>query len=384
MQASLYIHIPFCSSLCDYCDFYSVSIKNFNHDYIDTFILALITGIKNQIDFFGVKEIPTVYIGGGTPSVLGEKLRYLFKVLKTIPGFSPVEFTVEANPESINENFLDACIEGGVNRLSIGVQTFHEPSRVAVNRKCISLVSRFFDSVQTQMSLSFDLITGLPQSCKKTVLYDIEKILDFNPAHISLYAVSVEDNTPLKEKLKKGTVLLPDNDKQDYLYLIGCDALKNAGFQHYEVSNFARFNSYCQHNIRYWQMNGWLGVGPSASGTIIDENSGTAIRYTYPPDVDAYIKLIDTSQTVKKNCLLDKTYFEELKSEVFLKECIFMGFRYINGPDPVLFKKRFGCTVEECIPKTLKRWEGKDKMLFLNSFLTDAFTEIDNGVLILK
>lgn len=374
-QASLYIHIPFCATFCDYCDFYSVTTKFCNDEYIDSYLTALVTDIKQQIDYFDVKKIPTVYIGGGTPSVLGGKISCLLDSLCEITVFSPDEFTVEANPESTTEEFLLACREGGVNRLSLGIQTFHEQSRVAVNRgigltrieEKIALVSKYFPD-----AFSADLITGLPFQNQRIVIDDINKVLEYKPSCISLYSLSVEDQTPLKEKIKAKTVILPMSDEADLLWLTGREALLNAGFEHYEVSNFSLPGKRCLHNINYWQMAGWLGAGPAASGTIIEDVKETeqiARRYTFTSDVDTYI---NEPSILKADC-------EVLDRYTLLKDFLLMGFRYIDGPDPVLFKQYFGCTVEECIPKTMEQWKGRDKMLFLNRFLSEVFRELDES-----
>jgi len=373
--SSLYIHIPFCAAFCDYCDFYSVLTDSVDSVFPEAFINALIADVKYQIDFFGVKKISTVYIGGGTPSVLGKHIAPLFDALKKFPGFSPVEFTVEANPETADDEFLAACREGGVNRLSLGVQSFHEPSRMAVNRigdarllekrlleKRLSLCSRYFPG-----ALSADLITGLPYQNEKIVLEDITRLLAFEPVHVSLYSLTVESNTPLAEKLKTKTVTLPDRDEADSLWLSGRDALLINGYRHYEVSNFARNGKRCLHNTFYWRMRGWLGAGPSASGTVIDEETGTGKRFTFAPDVEGYIK----------EPSVHAAFCEELDRPALMRESLLMGFRCADGPDPQLFKARFGCNIEDCIGRTLSRWKGRDIMLFLNSFLCEAFEELD-------
>jgi oxygen-independent coproporphyrinogen-3 oxidase len=374
-SASLYIHIPFCDSFCDYCDFYSVIAKNFNEDYIEAFITAIISDIKFQIEYFDINEIPVVYIGGGTPSVLGAKISRLFDALKKIPFFSPEEFTVEVNPESINEEFLSLCKRGGVNRLSLGVQTFHEPSRLSVNRKGntlflenqLNLACQYFPGAQSGADLSIDLMTGFPHQDEKIVMEDINRIHAHNPSHISLYSLTVEKNTSLEEKINAKRIILPDRDKSDSLWLFGRDMLKNESYNHYEVSNFARDGKQCLHNMRYWQMKNWIGVGPSASGTLINEETAQAKRYNYTQDVDAYIK----------SPLITSAHCESIDKTTLLKDVILMGFRCKKGPDRELFKTRFGCSLEECIPKTLEKWKEKDIMLFLNSFLSDAFTEIE-------
>jgi len=354
ISASLYIHIPFCASFCDYCDFYSVNKNDYNENYINAFIESLIRDIKHQITQFNINEIPTVYIGGGTPSVLGLKINILLKALKSIPFFSPIEFTIEANPETINKEFLELCFEGGVNRLSLGVQSFNQKSRDAVNRKGsvdnlqkgLALVSSF------GCDFSADLISGLPF---QDISEDIKRVLSYGVQHISLYSLTLEKETPLYKKVINKELILPDTEESDLLWLKGSDALINEGFEHYEISNFAKDGKICMHNKRYWQMQNWIGAGPSASGTIIDGEK--ARRYTYSNDVDAYIK----------EPLLHTAIYEELDKNLLLKERILMGFR---------LKECLDSTFVEYIPKTLAKWQGKDKMLFLNSFLQNAFSEI--------
>ena len=375
-SASLYIHIPFCASFCDYCDFFSVT-NNLNEGYIDSFITSLIKDINYQIEYFNIGEIPTAYIGGGTPSVLGKKLSRLFDALKEIPFFTPEEFTAEANPESLTEEFLSACRKGGVNRLSLGVQTFHEPSRLCVNRAGDSSLledrlksaSRYFPSGQTGADLSIDLMTGLPYQTEETIIEDIKKVRVFNPQHISLYSLTVEANTALEEKINKKEITMPSVDRADSLWLLGCELLENEGYKHYEVSNFALAGKQCLHNLRYWQMKNWIGAGPSASGTLIDEQTATARRFTYAKDVDAYIK----------TPLITQAYCEKIDKKTLLKDTILMGFRCKERTESELFKNRFGCSLEDYIPKTLEKWKDKDKMAFLNTFLSDAFNEIEQS-----
>ncbi|MDR2964154.1 MAG: radical SAM family heme chaperone HemW [Treponema sp.] len=363
MELSLYIHIPFCAGKCDYCDFYSIAAdsKILNRK---EFLNILIKEINYQIDYFNVKNIPTVYIGGGTPSVLGKDIKIIFDALKKIPAFTPIEFTVEANPESLTEEFLDICKEGGVTRLSIGVQTFYDPSRLSVNRagnaaiteKALSLASKYYPD-----TLSADLITGFPFHTKEIVAEDIKRLLDFNPASVSVYSLTVEDQTKLYKNLKEGKFSLPKTETADKLWLTARDMLIDNGYGHYEVSNFAKQGGQCIHNIRYWRMRGWMGAGPAASGTVIDYEKEKAVRYTNAPDLEAYLK---NTQDSKEQLVINK---EEL-----LKEVLLMGYRYCEGPAP-----EWG--VEKYIQKTLEKWKDKDKMLFLNNFLLDAFGELGNN-----
>ena len=369
---SLYIHIPFCASLCDYCDFFSVSVKNADDARIDSYLNALVNDIENQISRFSAECFTTAYIGGGTPSVLGNKIGFLLDKLNEKTCFKPAEFTIEANPEFLTKEFLDICREGGINRISLGAQTFNEKSRKAVNRngnlevidKNIKLAYKYFKD-----SLSLDLITGLPFQNEETAAEDIKRALDYNPSHISLYSLSVQDGAALKDKIKEGIITLPDADYADSIWLSGMNTLIEKGFEHYEISNFAKDGKRCVHNLNYWQMNNWLGAGAAASGTVINEEQGKVSRYTYADDIDSYII----------NPSLDNALREDLDRLAFLKDSLLMGFRCREGPDPVVFKRRFGKTLQECIPKTLNKYKNKDIMLFLNSFLTEAFRELESA-----
>jgi oxygen-independent coproporphyrinogen-3 oxidase len=388
MIASLYIHIPFCKSICDYCDFYSIPVSE-KHDaaLLDSFIDAIIDDIKDQLDIFCVDKVPSIYIGGGTPSVLGVK--HLELLLASIAALlklrsNNIEFTIEANPESADRDFLRCCIEGGINRISLGIQTFHEPSRQTVHRvgaadlleQRLALAAEYFPG-----TFSVDLITGLPYQTNDILHEDIKRILAYQPAHVSLYSLSLEPGTPLGKKVTQFEVALPGNDEADKLWLCGRDALEKSGYIQYEVSNFALPGKTCTHNLRYWHMENWLGIGPAASGTIIDDAMGSGKRFTYPHNIKSYL--------AAPMPRINHANVEELDRDTLIKESLLMGFRYNEGPDPHLFKQRFGKSIKACIPKTISRWRERgffandnnlapspQGMLFLNSFLREAFYEL--------
>jgi oxygen-independent coproporphyrinogen-3 oxidase len=396
MTASLYIHIPFCAALCDYCDFFSVTTGNNPSALMDSYIAAVLDDTKDQFVHFNIDYVPTVYIGGGTPSVLGTAymeillagIQTLLKPMKQ----APKEFTVEANPESADEDFLKICVAKGVNRISLGVQTFHEPSRNAVNRigggklleQRITLAAAYFPG------FSADLITGLPFQTGETVRHDIERLIAFNAGHISLYSLMLEPQTPLGKKVaRSGTaaLFLPNEDEADHLWITGRDTLELNGFAQYEVSNFVRAGKICAHNIRYWRMENWLGIGPAASGTIIDDSTGVGRRYTYPPTIDAYL----AASSPRMQC----ASVEIIDRNNLIRESLLMGFRYREGPDQFLFKQRFGISIEDCIPQTIAHWRERgffasknslaptcEGLLFLNGFLRAAFEELGEGELL--
>jgi oxygen-independent coproporphyrinogen-3 oxidase len=378
-SASLYVHIPFCAGACDYCDFYSVPAEPEDRR-IDRYIGALLADAEKQIPRFEVKRIPTVYIGGGTPSLLGaSRMERLLRGLGALWPEAPEEITVEANPESAGGDFLRACRDHGVSRISLGIQTFHEPSRRAVRRvgkgarleEQLALVSRYYGG-----SFSADLITGLPYQDESVVSEDIKTLLSYGPAHVSLYALTAEEGTPLAEAAKRPGFVLPRGDEADRLWITGRDALEQAGYAQYEVSNFALPGGRSAHNIRYWRMENWLGLGTAASGTVIDDDTGTGRRYTQPPDVEAYIAGSGPAE-------------EALDRLTLMKETFLMGFRYIEGPDRALFARRFGPDMEEIIPETLARWRGllapdrtaltPEGLLLLDPFLLDCFKEAERS-----
>jgi oxygen-independent coproporphyrinogen-3 oxidase len=390
---SLYLHIPYCTAKCDYCDFYSVPC-NVNDNYIDLLLHETKRRLAETAIAIGNQRpiaIPSVYIGGGTPSLLGaEGITRLLKGVRALCGGAesravldaPCEITVEANPETADLPFMKACADNGVTRFSLGIQSFNGAYRKALGRRSWVMANKPQDEELLAKHLSWAadifgrrLSVDLLCAClekdayerqKDILVHDIEQTLSFVPGHISLYALSLEQNPPLASRLEKTGI----EEQTDRLWLFGRDMLVKAGFQQYEISNFALPGLRCLHNMRYWRMENWIGVGPGASGTILNgKGSGNVygLRASYAPDVGSF--LAGTPPVT-----------EALDRLTAVKETLLMGYRYIEGPDTALFKERFGKSIEETIPKTLEKWQKKDRMLFLNAFLLDAFQELENGV----
>jgi oxygen-independent coproporphyrinogen-3 oxidase len=342
---------------------------------IEQYLNGLLRNGERFIRDFKISAVPTAYIGGGTPSLLGPAgIGRLLDGLAGLWNHRPQEITVEANPESADEGFLSACRDRGVTRLSLGVQTFHDPSRKAVGRtggprlveERLQLTREVFGG-----AFSADLIAGLPFQDESVLLEDLERVLSYQPEHLSLYGLTLEPETPLARAV-------PDQDVRDALWIAGRDALEKAGYEQYEVSNFSRSpETRSAHNLRYWRMESWLGVGAAGSSTLIDDETGTALRLTFAPNLDAYI-----------NGTLDPSA-EPLDFLTLIKETLLMGFRLRDGPDETLFQKRFGGSIERYIPHTAAAWRDKgllksnplslttEGLLFLNRFLTEAFEELD-------
>ena len=385
-SCSLYVHVPFCAFKCDYCDFYSLALNSKRALLLDSDLelyveKTLLQGLE-LFEKYRPCSVPTLYIGGGTPSVLGPtRMRRLLKgLLELITRFSiaPEEITVEANPESADEALLAALCEQGVSRLSLGVQTFFAPSRQAIKRrgdekqlsKQLALAAEYFPG-----AFSIDLISGLPFQSENILLNDISQVLSFSPAHVSLYSLTLDGRTPLSIRAEKNRTLLPGKDETDRLWVLGRDTLEAKGYKQYEVSNFCLPGKQSRHNIRYWRMENWLGLGPGASGTVINDDTGTGLRFTNPE-----FSHTEAQRHEKKS--------EVLGTLTLIKESFLMGFRYIEGPCEDLFRRRFNRSIGDCIPKTIKVWRGKglfreDKialnkegLLFLDRFLLDAFGEL--------
>ena len=383
-EAPLYVHVPFCAGACAYCDFYSVAVKP-DDLRIGRFVDVLLEEGDRLFGTFRPETVPTLYIGGGTPSVLGAAGigRLLAGLSRRIAAFAPppLEITVEANPESADEAFLAAAREGGATRLSLGVQTLHGPSRLAVGRiggasqlRQLAMAAAYFPG-----GLSLDLISGLPFQDEGVLLDDIDAVLAYAPAHVSLYALTLDPETSLAAPL-------PSSDKADSLWLLGRDALEKAGYRQYEVSNFSLNGKESRHNIRYWLMQNWLALGPAASATIVSDETGGGFRYTIPPEADRWLEA--------GGCRFSgdggyRPQIEALGTQSLIKETFLMGFRYIEGPDETLFHHRFARNIEDCIPKTIAAWRGrglfregrcaltKSGLLLLNRFLVEAFEELE-------
>ncbi|MDR1636554.1 MAG: coproporphyrinogen III oxidase family protein [Treponema sp.] len=400
-EFSLYIHVPFCRSFCDYCDFYSVLLKEgalAPSPLVNAYIDALLADGEILLGEFPGCKVPTVYIGGGDPAALGADgiSRLLGGLGALLPPDDSREFTLEANPESADRAFLLASREGGVNRLSLGVQSFNRASRALVHRggdpelleRRLGLAAEIFPG-----AFSADLMAGLPRQNRDVLLDDIEKTLARKPAHLSLYALTVEEDTPLGRAVEQGlpaAALLPSPDEADAAWIAGRDALEKAGYGQYEVSNFRLPGKESRHNLRYWRMENWLGLGPAASGTLIDDRSGTGLRLSWPADLEGWLAQAPLRGKSRSGFLSGRDGWppaEALDRLTLMKESILMGFRYLEGPG-ALFSRRFGLSLEEAIPRTLEKWRQRGRLaenrsalnregiLSLNPFLLDAFDEL--------
>ena len=281
----LYIHIPFCRSKCQYCDFYSLSGRE---DQMDRYQTALLAHLAESAPQAGKYTVDTVYFGGGTPSYYGDKR--LTELLKRIKKLFRVdknaEITLEANPDSVSLKALRRLRRAGFNRISLGVQSADDaqladlgrPHSFAQAKQAVEWARKAkFDN------LSLDLIYGLPGQTRQSWQDTVEQVLALNPDHISAYGLKVEEGTPLFNRVQAGEIL-PDDDEQADCYLWTVEHLEQAGYAQYEISNFARNGRRSRHNWKYWMTQPYMGFGPGAHSDF------GARRYSFLRDLEGYIK----------------------------------------------------------------------------------------------
>lgn len=286
-KLGIYIHIPFCQSKCDYCDFYSMAGKS---DRMDEYQKALLSHMRETGPLARGYQVDSVYFGGGTPSFYGEKrLRALLgAVRKYFDVGRDTEITVECNPESTDQRMIARLRRAGVNRISLGVQSacdgelaaLHRPHNFRQSREAVAAVR-----CGKIKNLSLDLIYGLPGQSAEGWRSTVEQVLALEPDHLSCYGLKVEEGTPLCERVERGEVL-PDDDVQADLYLWTVERLAALGYKQYEISNFARPGCQSRHNLKYWMGRPYLGFGCGAHSDFGGR------RYSFIRDLDGYIQRI--------------------------------------------------------------------------------------------
>lgn len=261
----LYIHIPFCEHICHYCDFVKRVPKN--DEMIETYLKALRKEILSYQNHFSTIE--TIYIGGGTPSMLTvDQLTFLFESLVDI---HPVEYTIEVNPESYTEDKGKLFKSFGINRVSLGVQTFNEKLLEYLNRKHTN--QKVYDTVDHLKSIgikhiSIDLIYAIPGQTIEDLYEDLKHIDQLNITHVSCYSLILEEKTYFYHQYLRGKFEQMDEDTEASMYQIVMNELKKQGFEHYEISNYAKEKHYSKHNLIYWTLGEYIGVGLGAHGFV--------------------------------------------------------------------------------------------------------------------
>ena len=271
-MAGIYIHVPFCKQKCHYCNFFSVaSLRNKKE-----MVQAIVAELKLQKSHLGDESIKTIYLGGGTPSLLTEdELNHLFDAIYTnYKVDNDAEITLEANPDDLHTEKADIIRRSKINRLSIGIQSFHDEDLLALNR--VHSARQSLDAIKTMQdfgitNISIDLIYGIPGLTDETWHQNLETVKQLQIPHLSAYALTVEERTALDWLIKKGR-MTPVNEEMSIAHFRYLQQYAQAnGYEHYEISNFCRPGMYSRHNTAYWSGQKYLGVGPSAHS--FDQNS---------------------------------------------------------------------------------------------------------------
>lgn len=340
-MTSLYIHIPFCKRKCLYCSFYSVS-----DDYKEEYTESIIRYVKH----YGGKTLKSIYIGGGTPSVMSpQQITKIFNsIYKSFVVQKDAEITVEVNPESVNAQLLKALGECGVNRISMGVQSFNGKELKAIGRLHDAKKARDAIALCREhgfYNISCDLIFGLPYQTADSLTASVSTLVSLGIPHISCYNLQLEEGTPICRMAR----LVPNEDTQADMYCLVCDTLKNAGYLHYEISNFCKEGYIARHNSAYWDGSDYLGLGPAAHSRVGD------MRYSFDADIEKFINKTDygfdncepiTDPLFEKIMLslrtsngLDLKYLKN--SEKFIKNLIKEDYAKISDEKLVLTDKGF-------------------------------------------
>lgn len=320
-DAGLYIHIPFCRQKCNYCDFYSVCVSD---SLTADFTKRLITDIREQAAEYSGTRFDTMFVGGGTPSVLGSRLVEIIACTLNSFNFSAEgEISVEVNPESADLNLLRALKYTGVNRISVGAQSFDNEllkmlGRVHDRDKIYLTIDNILSAGFTNYNL--DIMFGLPKLADssidlKSAFEDtIERLKEICPPHISAYSLTVNEGTSLWRNIDKYTFF--NEEEEEELYHCLCSELALMGYSHYEISNFAKEGYECRHNLKYWTGQPYIGIGPAAHSYV------NCVRYSMPNDVDEY-------------CIgnAERTILEYISDKETAYERLIFGLRTKRGVD---------------------------------------------------
>lgn len=328
-ELGVYIHIPFCKKKCYYCDF--ISFEN-RCDEIPQYIESLKEEIR-KFDFSNY-NVTSIYIGGGTPSYIDSKyIKYILDKLKTRVKFDDIEITIEINPGTVTEEKLKEYKEAGINRISIGLQSTNNNLLKEIGR--IHTYEEFLEAYQLVNKIGFnninvDLMLALPGQTTKDLKESLDKIINLNPNHISVYSLIVEEGTKISKLLEEGKISLPEEEQERRMYWYVKDILELKGYNHYEVSNFSKKGKESRHNMNCWNQEEYIGFGVAAHSYINN------VRFSNTDNIKEYIKNIKENNSEKNITIEEEQTLEDKK-----KEFMMLGFRKIEGVDVSKFKEKF-------------------------------------------
>lgn len=328
---SAYVHIPFCTQICYYCDFSKVFIKN---QPVDAYLQALI----REFWSYDITELRTLYIGGGTPtSISAVQLDYLLtELIRDLNLNTLEEFTIEANPGDLTVDKIEVLQKSAVNRVSLGVQTFNDKHLKRIGRSHNEAqIYSTIDALKTAgfQNISIDLIYALPGQTMDDVRSNVAKALSLNIPHLSLYSLILEHHTVFMNKMRRGKLHLPTEDLEAEMFEYIISEMERNGFEHYEISNFTKPGFESRHNLMYWDNVEYYGVGAGASGYL------DGIRYRNRGPIQHYLKGVSEG-----NARLSE---EVLSKNEMMEEELFLGLRKKEGVSIGKFEQKFGTSFEK-------------------------------------
>ena len=367
-MSGIYLHIPFCKQACSYCDFYFVTRKGER----DAFVDSLIKEIRSYSNTGYVEEkIETLYVGGGTPSLLSpEQLERVFTAVRNTFDTDIKELTIEMNPDDVSQEYLEELRKLGVNRASMGVQSFNPDLLRFMNRahtrqealKSLELLSKL--GFQT---FTVDLIYGNPGQSLEELEKDIRELLNFNPLHVSAYSLTIESGTRLGKQVELGRLAPPEDDKvADHFKLLN-ELLCDAGIHRYEVSNYSKPGHEAVHNSNYWKHRNYLGMGPGAH-SFWWEGNNDATRWNNKADLRKYLS--DDREGLEEEK-------DTLSLEQLAEERIMMGLRTREGIRKNEMKDRYNYEFNDRQLNYLEKRESEAKVQ-----VDDSITLTDKGIAI--
>jgi oxygen-independent coproporphyrinogen-3 oxidase len=375
-MAGLYLHIPFCVKKCDYCDFASFACDSAPEEYTQALIRELALTAETGMYREGFQ---TVFFGGGTPSLLnGEQMQRILNAAREQFVIAPdAECSMECNPGTVTSEKLAGYRKAGINRLSIGLQAAQDLLLSAIGR--IHTYAQFTHTLRLARDAGFtnigvDVMHGLPGQTKQDYLETLRAVCDLGVQHISSYALTLGEDTPLYFRVQSGETVLPDEDAVADMQDAGIDYLESRGYHRYEISNFALEGFECRHNLNYWENGEYAGLGVAAHSAV---RLKEWTRYSNEETLRDYYRQIERGRRPVREVI--RLYPAD---EMF--ECVMLGLRLTRGVDRAAFYERFGRDMADVYPEAMKRlrergWvEETDSFIALNKCGLDLQNEALN------
>ena len=373
-MAGIYLHVPFCVKKCDYCDFISFPEKGMAKGYFEALWQEIELCRAENRD----REFNTVFFGGGTPSMLPPY--YITQTMERIRdsfNLTIDEATIECNPGTLDEEKLTAYKKAGFNRISIGVQSFDDRLLCSIGR--IHTSSEAEEAVSLARAAGFDNINidimyGLPNQTEEDYITSIERAAGLGVEHISAYSLILEEGTRLYDRVKSGEIYLPDEDAVYDMHRAGMERLSELGYTRYEISNYSKPGKQCLHNLNYWNVGEYLGIGLNSSSALMED--GGLVRFRNADVISQYIDEINKGS-------LPRREIEHISDEDEMFEWAMLGLRKIEGVDRKAFVKRFGTDFADVFSQavdTLEKmgWLEQDERYIR---LTDRGLDMQNSAL---